>query len=72
MTHTHMRATMERYEDFRRSASYRRKGHRRPDRSEIAGSARMRAAGSNRDPARSATPARPPHTPRWLDLLLKA
>ncbi len=72
MTHTEMRARMERYEDFRRSADYRRQARRRPDRSEIAESTRRQAAEPKRNPTRSAGPARPDPTPRWLYRLVKA
>ncbi len=72
MTHTEMRAAMERYKDFRRTADYHRQGHHRPDRTEIAESTRMQATGPNRNPTRSAGPDRPDLTPRWLYRLLKA
>ncbi len=72
MAHTEMRARMERYADFRRSADYRRQARRRPDRSEIAESTRRQAAEPKRNPTRSAGPARPDPTPRWLYRLVKA
>ena len=77
MTHTEMRATMERYQDFRRSADRRRPWNRhRADRSDAAGPARTQVAESARNAASSATSkptrTRPLVTPRWLYRLNKA
>ena len=77
MTHTEMRATMERYQDFRRSADRRRQWDcYRADRSDAAGPTRRKGAESARNAASSGaskpTRTRPLVTPRWLYRLNKA